>query len=363
MFSIRKVATLSLGGLLLAGVLSSCSGSKEEIIGVALPNTSTTLNARIGEAVEKSFEGKKVQVQSADNDVSTQISQINGFVTMGANMIVVVPTEIEALEETLANARQKGIKIVVSGASAKDDAYDAITNSNEYLVGSYIALLGKHWVEENLAGQSFDTLILCSDLNEDGIARSNGMKSITEKTLPNGSPNPAYCELVANNPVHTGTMGLSQTGNELISGYLTQYPNIKLALVYMSGVTPGISQYIVDGNYNNDEYAVFSGGVQGNEQDYLIGSISDTEGIKSVFRGAVSFGGADAAQGVADLAFKVYNGAEGVDYQKQTTETIGVWYVADGKLACFTVDGEAVKDFDPKSTLADANTVIKWPSN
>jgi ABC-type sugar transport system substrate-binding protein len=345
-------------------ILAGCSGAggNEEIIGVTLPNTSTTLNANIGEAVTDTFKEKTVQTQSADNDVSTQISQINGFITMGAKMIVVVPTEIEALEDTLIKARQQGVKIVISGANAKDEAYDAITNSDEFLVGSYVALLAKHWAEENLADGPFDTLILCSDLNEDGIARSNGMKTIYAPTLADGSQNPAYCELVANGNVYEKTMGLSQTGNELISTYLTQYPNVRLILAYMSGVTPGMSQYIVDGNYNDEDFAIFSGGVQGNEVDYLTGSLSDSEGVKSVFRGAVSFGGADAAQGVADLALKVYGGEEGVDYQKQTTETIGVWYTfePEGKLACFTVDGNEIKDFDPEATLTAPNTVIKW---
>jgi ABC-type sugar transport system substrate-binding protein len=351
--------------MLVLMMLASCSGSDKsdkEVIGVTLPNTSTTLNANIGKAVTATFSGKTVQTQSADNDVSTQISQINGFITMGAKMIVVVPTEIEALEDVLIKARGQGIKIVISGASAADEAYDAITNSNEFLVGSYVALLAKHWADENLSGKMFDTLILCSDLNDDGIARSQGMKTIYQPTLADGSPNPAYSELVANGTVYEKTMGLSQTGNELISTYLTQYPNVRLILAYMSGVTPGMSQYIVDGNYNNDEFAIFSGGVQGNEADYLIGSMSGTDGVKSVFRGAVSFGGSDAAQGVADLAKKVYDGEEGVDYQKQTTETIGVWYTCEPEsvLACFTVEGEVIEDFDPKATLAAPNTIIKW---
>jgi ABC-type sugar transport system substrate-binding protein len=370
--------------VLTLAMLAGCGGSSKDVIGVSMPNTSTTLNAAIGDAVVAKFPEAEVQVQSADNDVSTQISHVNGFITMKAKLIVVLPTEVEALEETLVKARNAGIKVVISGASAiSENAYDAITYSNEHLVGSYVALLAKHWAEDNLQGETFDTLILASDLNEDGIARSNGMMSIAEPYLKNNSgeyvdlsgnavseadrlPNPAYSSLVAGNSIQVKTMGLSQTGNEMISTYLTQHPDIRLVLAYMSGVSPGMSQYIIDGNYNDEDFAIFSGGVQGNELDYLIGSLSETEGTKSVFRGAVSFGGSDAAQGVADLAYKVLNGQEGVDYPKRTSETIGVWFAvgegASAKLACLTVDAPVVEGFDPASALGSPNTVVKWPT-
>lgn len=349
---------------LAAALFAACAPkAKTEIIGVTLPSTSTTLNARIGELVTAKFEGKKVQVQSADNDVSTQIAHINGFITMGAKMIVVVPTELEALEEPLAKARAAGIKVVISGASSGISAFDAVTKSNEYLVGQYVALLAKHWAEDTLSGKEFDTLILCSDLNDDAILRSDGMKSLTAPFLTDGTtPNPAYSELVAGGNVIIGTMGLSSTGNEMISTYLTQYPNIKLVLAYMSGFSPTMSQYIVDGNYDDEQFAIFSGGVQGNESDYLIGSLDPTSGTRSIFRGAVSFGGADAAQGVADLAYKVYTGTEGVDYQRETTETIGVWYTytPERVLACFTVSEDTFEDFDPQAMLTSPKTEIKW---
>lgn len=386
----KRVISLVIAFILIMtsfAALVGCSGGKE-IIGVTLPNTSTTLNESIGSAVVEAFPDYKVQVQSAENDVSSQISQIKTFITMGAKMIVVVPTEMEAIEESLEQARAAGIKVVISGASTENEnCYDAITNSNEFLVGCYEALLAKHWVEKYKVGESFDTLILCSDLNDDGIARSNGMQTITEPYLKNNDgdyidyegnvvseaekvENPAYCETVVNaGEVHVGVMGLGQTGNELISTYLTEYPNIRLVLAYMSGVSPQMSQYIIDNSgYVNDEFGIFSGGVSGNEGDYLIGSLpaGAADGVESVFRGAVSFGGADAAQGVADLAYAVFYGQEGVDYQKQTSETIGVWYTYanDGTtpdtLACFTVDAAVVEEFDPYEALSAENTVIKW---
>ena len=92
-------------------------------------------------------------------------------------------------------------------------------------------------------------------------------------------------------------------------------------------------------------------------------------GSKSIFRGAVSFGGSDAAQSLADLCYKVYNGESGTDYQPRNAEAIGVWYgyendgIIKDTLACLTVDepeGTPVKGFDMKAMLENVKTTIKW---
>jgi hypothetical protein len=385
------IAVLTAFSLGMSLVASCGQSSSKPLVGVLLANTTTTLNVAIGDDVTaKLGDTCTVQVQNAEDSSSTQISQINTFVTMGAKMLVVGPVEIGAISTALIAAREKGVKVVVNSASsAPDGCYDALTYSNEFLIGSYVALLAKHWAESTLAPKKFDTLILSSDLDQDGINRSNGMKTILEPYLKdkdgnyidaNGTvvtedkkiANPAYSSLITTaGTVHYTTMGLGQTGNDLISAALTSYPETRLILAYMSGVSPQMSQYIIDNSatYNADEFGIFSGGVLGVEPQYLIGSLPEAtaaDGTKSCFRGAVSFGGDDAAMGLAELAYKVYNGKSGVDYQPKTSDKIGVWYTYkdDGTnpdtLACYTLADSNVKDFDPKTMLTNASTTIKW---
>jgi hypothetical protein len=294
----KKTGLLLLtAALLTVNMVSSCGqDNSKPLVGVLLANTTTTLNVSIGDDVKaKLSDTCNVEVQNAEDSSSTQISQINTFVTMGAKMLVVGPVEINAISTALIAARDAGVKVVINSASsAPDGCYDALTYSNEYLVGSYVALLAKHWAEDNLASKKFDTLILTSDLDQDGINRSNGLKTITEPYLKDKDgnyidaagtvvtedkkiANPTYSALVASaGAVHTSTMGLSQTGNELISNALTQYPETRLVIAYMSGVSPQMSQYIIDNpNYNDDEFGIFSGGVLGVEPNYLIGSLPE----------------------------------------------------------------------------------------
>jgi ABC-type sugar transport system substrate-binding protein len=140
---------LSSTALLAIGGLSAC-GSSKDIIAVSLPNQATSLNVGIGEKIKDIFEAKgyEVKVESADDSSTSQKAQLETFITMGVKMIVMAPVEMGTVEETLVKARAQGIKVVVNGVnSIADDAYDACTVSNEYLVGSYVALLAKHWVE------------------------------------------------------------------------------------------------------------------------------------------------------------------------------------------------------------------------
>jgi ABC-type sugar transport system substrate-binding protein len=389
---------LALSSLLLTP-LSGCAKGKD-LIGVSLPNQATSLNVGIGTKIKSVFEpkGYDVKVQSAEDSSTSQKQQLEAFITMGVKMLVVAPVEMGTIQETLAKARTNGIKVVVSGVNdIAEDAYDAATVSNEYLVGSYVGLLAKHWVEAKYDETSvFSTLILKSSLGADPIYRSNGMASITDEYLKDKDgnyvdaagnkveeaskvKNPAYCSLVAKNPVHTVQMGMSDTGKALVQEALLQDPNVRVVLMYGSLFAAGASQYVCDTYSNTDDFGMFGGGVSGNEGAYLLGSLpdgvnekvnvggTDYTGVKSVFRGAVSFGGDDAAQAVADLADKCFFGKEGVDYEKQTPQLIGLWFTVNNDkkeaLAVSNVTSATVTDFDPLATLADSSTVIKWTKN
>ncbi len=389
--------------MLFLGASSFTACGEAVDIGVCLTDTSTTLSVSYSDAIKEKFSDYNVSVQSADGNATTQLNQINAFVTMKVKMIIITPVETGSVVEALKKARISGIKVVVSGVNSEeygDDFYDAVTVSDEYLIGSYVALLAKHWAEENLAGKTFDTVICYSDLQSDAIKRSNGLRSITEPYLLNTDgqyvdyngkvvtesekvKNPCYCELVANNPVHEVLEGLDITsGTTYMSNILTQYPNTKLVLMYMSGWAPTMSQYIVDnGQLNKNEFALFGGGVQGNECAYLAGSLPNGVGevvlhagkeykaVNSVFRGAVSFGGSNAAESLANICYSVFSKTEGQDFQKKTTEGIGVWYTyeADGEvkdtLAVISINqsyGSCASDFEEKAMLEDSRTTIKW---
>jgi len=187
--------------------------------------------------VEELFsdKGYQVKVQSAEDNATNQKQQIEAFITMGVKMIVTAPVEMGAITESLTKAREQGIKVVVSGASdIEEGCYDAVTVSDEFLVGNYIGLLAKHWVEERYSQEdTFSTVIMKSSLAADPITRSKGMCSVKEEYLKNKDgqyvdinnnvvgeadkvANPAYCPIIASHPITEIEMGTSDTGKALL---------------------------------------------------------------------------------------------------------------------------------------------------
>lgn len=377
----KKLFSLLLVAALLIGLLAACgeqkaaptggeSGEGSGLIGVCMQNMSSSIAELESAALTETFEalGYEVQVVSADDSVSNQVQQIQNFILMDAEMLVVLPCEIETLEDTLLEAREAGIKVVISGGTGtiSEDAYDAVSADDEYMIGMYVASVAKTWVEEHMdADGDWHVAFLSSTISDDAKSRCAGEAQILEPWLKNEAgeyvnlmgevvseaeriENPVYCEMIAERVTNladcTTEMDISGDNRSVAAGVLTDDPNVRVIIAYNSLVSTAGSQYIMDTYPENeqDEFAFFSGGVMGDEYEYLIGAVSETSGTKSVFRGACQFGGGDAAATLANLAYNVMFGEAGVDYGKSNPNSIGLYFPIDAEqngsnaaLVCF----------------------------
>lgn len=160
----KKFLSLILAAMLLVTLLVGCGsepaadndedGEGSGHIGVCMQNMSSSIAELQSTALTETFEalGYDVQVVSADDSVSNQVQQVQNFILMGAEMLVVLPCEIETLEDSLLEAREAGIKVVISGGTGtiSEDAYDAVSADDEYMIGMYVASVAKTWVEEHM---------------------------------------------------------------------------------------------------------------------------------------------------------------------------------------------------------------------
>ena len=184
--------------------------------------------------------------------------------------------------------------------------------------------------------------------------------------------NPVYCEMIAGRVTNladcTTEMDISGDNRSVAAGVLTDDPNVRVIIAYNSLVSTAGSQYIID-TYpedEQDEFAFFSGGVMGDEYEYLIGAVSETSGTKSVFRGACQFGGGDAAATLANLAYNVMFGEAGVDYGKSNPNSIGLYFPIDAELnggnaalVCFDTSPH-IESFTYEEVLARENLMVYW---
>ncbi|WHE34971.1 multiple monosaccharide ABC transporter substrate-binding protein [Microbacterium sp. BDGP8] len=120
-------ATLAVGAL----ALSACSstgggegGGDGGLIGVAMPTKSSERWIQDGNAVKKALEdqGYQVDLQYAEDDIPTQVSQIENMITKGAEALIVASIDGTTLTEALQNAADAEIPVI---------AYDRLIKGTE----------------------------------------------------------------------------------------------------------------------------------------------------------------------------------------------------------------------------------------
>jgi putative multiple sugar transport system substrate-binding protein len=116
-------------------MLSACSGGTGSgsggegggdggLIGVAMPTKSSERWIQDGDAVKKTLEdqGYTVDLQYAEDDIPTQVSQIENMITKGAEALIIASIDGTTLSEVLQNAADADIPVI---------AYDRLIRDSE----------------------------------------------------------------------------------------------------------------------------------------------------------------------------------------------------------------------------------------
>jgi ribose transport system substrate-binding protein len=129
----------------------------------------------MGDAVVKSAHdinpACKVVVQSADNDLNKQSTQIDDFISSGAKVIVVNAVDSEGIGPAVQRAKEAGIKVIAADVGAK--GADATMTSNNYDAGKLVA----QYIVDRLKGKG-NVIAINGDPNTACIDRFSGMKDV-----------------------------------------------------------------------------------------------------------------------------------------------------------------------------------------
>jgi putative multiple sugar transport system substrate-binding protein len=132
----KKVA-VGVAAVGLAFSLAACSGgrgsgdaasgstdNKGALVGVLMPNKTSTRWIHDGDAVKAGLEklGYKVQLDYANDNIPTQVQQLSNDITKGAKVLIVASIDGTALSDQLDTAGKKGVKVI---------AYDRLINGNK----------------------------------------------------------------------------------------------------------------------------------------------------------------------------------------------------------------------------------------
>ncbi len=322
-----------------AATQNSSSGTRD-IIALCLPTLDNPLMVEFKDAFNATFGSDyQVEVASANNDAKTQATQVENYVTMNPKLIAVNSIETTTLLTTIEAARKKGIKVIFVGTNPGPGVADTVMSTNNFMAGELCALMARDWVDKTYAtagAGSISAAILTSTRTPDDVARSSGLRMISEEWCKNsdgclvgsdGNPisdkdgkyldgksdadrvsNPTYSkQLKVVSEYEAAMFADAQTAMDNI---LTKYPDVKVVLCYSSNGGDGTSQTIMDGIAKGiykdkpENYGVFGVGLFGPELD-LVKKANNNE---SLLRGCVSFGGTELTKNVADNSMKLVKG-------------------------------------------------------
>ncbi|OGN94312.1 MAG: hypothetical protein A2Y88_07365 [Chloroflexi bacterium RBG_13_48_10] len=333
------------------------------VVAVVLPALDNPLMLAFQDAFKNTFGAEyDVQVSSADGNANTQATQIENYTAMKANFLFVMAVEATSIAPKLEAAREAGVTVLFAGGDpGSENAYDAVMKMNQFLSGAYAALMAKQWVDAtypDAAPGSIETAIFESTLNPEAVARSTGLKMISEPYLKNENgeyvdaagavvdeankiDNPAYSTAV--NVVQVVQAEMFQAGQTAMQNVLTTNPDVKLVIAYAGDGGMGASQAIMDEYAKGssvsviediNKVAVFSVGMIGAEGP----AVADSSTGKGVFRGTVRFGG--------DLIGRTMEYAgimlRGEDYPKIIWDALDLVTAIDGQLMYVPVESAIV---------------------
>nr|WP_284255715.1 multiple monosaccharide ABC transporter substrate-binding protein [Pseudolysinimonas kribbensis] len=139
----------------VAVALAACSGgrgdtstdskahsNKGALVGVAMPTKVDQRWIRDGAAVKQNLEkdGYKVDLEYANNDIPTQVQQINTMITKGAKVLILASINGGSLSDQLDAAAKSGIKVIAYDRLLTGDKnVDYYVSFDNYKVGVYQA--------------------------------------------------------------------------------------------------------------------------------------------------------------------------------------------------------------------------------
>ena len=253
----KKIIVLMLGVFLLSFSLTACSDQEKDdkntldkVEDSQPENTAkvTTLNGKaltkIGFAapamdnefmtnLKRSLEeaaaehGIEVVTSVAEQSTAKQVEQIENMVTMGCEAICVSPVDLDAILDSLKDAKDKGVVISLCGVVPEDKAYyDVVANVEQYDLGNMAAKAAADWIDKTFPDAedgSIEVAILALNNSTEAIKRADGLKSIEELT--------SKAKIVVEYDA-TGSASIPTKAQEYAEMMLISYPDVKCVLGY-----------------------------------------------------------------------------------------------------------------------------------
>ena len=137
----KKIITVLLVVALLFS-MAACAGTgakNDKFVGISMPTQDLQRWNQDGANMKEKFEaaGFKVDLQYANNEVATQVSQIENMISAGVKVLVIAAIDGKTLTSVLASAKTAGIYVIAYDRLIMDtDAVSYYCTFDNYMVGT-----------------------------------------------------------------------------------------------------------------------------------------------------------------------------------------------------------------------------------
>ncbi len=259
----KKVFAVVLAlALVLTMVGSAMAAGK---VGVAMPTQSLQRWNQDGENMKKELEaaGFEVDLQYANNEVATQVSQLENMLLNECQVLVVASIDGSALGTVLAQAKEAGVKVIAYDRLLMDtDAVSYYTTFDNYAVGTIQGTYLKDRFDLDNAEGPFNIEIFGGSA-DDNNARFffNGAYDVLKPYIESGKlickSGQTDFETIAT-PSWSSEKAQARMDN-LIAAYYSDGTKLDMVLCSNDSTALGVTNSLVNAGFEGENFPVITG--------------------------------------------------------------------------------------------------------
>ncbi len=264
----KKLISLVLCLVLVSAFFTGCqqgAGGGSKKVGVAMPTKDLQRWNQDGANMKKALEeaGYTVDLQYANNDVSTQVSQIENMITGGCKVLVLASIDGGSLGTVLAQAKEKKIPVIAYDRLIMGtDAVSYYATFDNYMVGT---IQGKYIVDaldlDNQAGPFNIELFTGSPDDNNARFFFGGAMDILTPYIDSGKLNVVSgqksFEEVAT--LNWSTEEAQRRMENLITAFYASGEKLDVVLSSNDSCAIGITNALVNAGYQGDSFPILTG--------------------------------------------------------------------------------------------------------
>lgn len=255
-------------------------------------------------------EGVLLDTLSCEGDVAKQIEQIDSFITMGVDSIIIFPVDASSCTDALKKARKKGIKVITTDINVGKEAFDYAFNTSEEELGKACAKMAAEWIDATFpdaAPGSVKCAIIGAGFSEASLERGENQAKVTEYT------DKAKVVEIYN----VGLENFASLSEQYTQVILQNYPDISCIISFTDTLALIADEIIMQSDLDIAKIGQFTVDLSKNGYD----AISASKDNKSTIRGTC--GNPDVAHNLFDMAMgKIETDKDGICFLEPTSITV-----------------------------------------